>query len=162
MRKRETRRRVMVRARLRDSRGWRDTCILNMSSYGMMCQAASPPSRGEVFELRRGIHIVVGRVVWSSDHRFGVRTQEQVPMDAIVAEPSTAATTLNDDAPLFDRRRAQRPAAVTYAQSRWWGQGFERMAMLVAVIAGVALIGDGFATAVAQPMARVDAVLDPR
>ena len=64
---------------------WSDVCIVNLSSRGAGLQCACPPVRGTYVEIRRGSHVLVGQVMWSAGHRFGVRTQDRLAVNAIIA-----------------------------------------------------------------------------
>ena len=64
-RPRELRRRVKIQARVRATGGWADACILNVSSRGMMINAARPSSiQGNTIELWHGERLVMATVVW--------------------------------------------------------------------------------------------------
>lgn len=65
-----------------------DVCIRNISSRGMMLQAASPPPAGTYIEILRGTHAVVGRIVWTRDRRFGIQSASRIDISAIVNEPT--------------------------------------------------------------------------
>ena len=114
---------------------WRDASILDLSSRGLMIQAGEPLPGGSYVELRRGRHLIVARVIWSDDRRSGLRTQDVLPTDAIIAEPENCAgkpfTPQHDRRVDGDRDRAKR--AVAHDQSRLRGRAFE--------FAAVALIG---------------------
>ena len=71
---REPRLKVLVRARIKAGATWHDACILNISSRGMLMQAGVPPVRGSYLEIRRGPVLVVARVMWTKQHRFGVKS----------------------------------------------------------------------------------------
>lgn len=49
-----------------------------------MAETAAPPSIGRPIEVRRGPHILIGVVMWSSDSRFGVRLAEKVDVRSII------------------------------------------------------------------------------
>jgi hypothetical protein len=93
MKAREPRRKVLIQARMRMDSGWADVCMLNISSRGMLLQAASPPPRGSYVEIRRAAHVIVGRVVWRKDRRFGIQTQDRMNIGAIVNDPCQTAAT---------------------------------------------------------------------
>ena len=80
----EQRIRAMVRARLRDSAGERDVCIIDVSTRGLLATAAQPPAHGEFVEIQLGRHPLVGHVKWSGEHRFGVALRERVSVAAVV------------------------------------------------------------------------------
>jgi hypothetical protein len=86
-RPREPRRKVLIHARMRSGGAWTDVCIRNLSSRGMLLQTANPPDPGTYVEILRGDQIVIGRAIWAGEHRFGVRTQACIDMDAIIREP---------------------------------------------------------------------------
>ena len=89
MKPREPRRKVFVAARLRADGRWSDVRVLDVASRGFLIQAHEPPPRGTYIELCRGRLSIVARVVWTRQQRFGVRTQDKVPVDAFV-DPSDA------------------------------------------------------------------------
>lgn len=55
---------------------WTDVCIRDISSRGLLVQAAVAPVRGDYIEIFRADRAIVGRVVWNKDRRFGVQTQD--------------------------------------------------------------------------------------
>jgi hypothetical protein len=78
-RRRETRTRMMVAARLGVDRRWTDVTILNASRRGLMITTEAPVARGAYVEIRKGVDIAMtGRVVWTSGRRAGLRTQDDV------------------------------------------------------------------------------------
>jgi hypothetical protein len=112
MKPREPRRKVLIKARMRLGGAWRDVCIRNISSRGLLLQAASAPSRGTYVELFRGRHLIVARVVWTSEEQFGVHTQDRLNVDAIVTEPDLSAVEFTKAVagdPGFERRSRPRP-----------------------------------------------------
>lgn len=93
---------------------WTDVCILNLSSRGLMLQMAVPPRSGQFVEIRRGSHVIVARVVWSRNHRFGVRTQDSVPVASLINEPDLSqapAGSAHDRRTLPERRTSPRCSA---------------------------------------------------
>ena len=87
MKPREPRRSVVIQARMRLDGVWSDVCIRNISSRGMLLQAAAAPPRGTYVEIFRGRHSVVAQVRWCKDRRFGIHTRERMDVDAIINEP---------------------------------------------------------------------------
>jgi hypothetical protein len=86
---RELRRRVKIQARVRATGGWADACILNLSSRGMMINAARPSTiQGNTIELWHGERLVVATVVWRKGTRAGLRSEQRVPVEEILAESS--------------------------------------------------------------------------
>ena len=102
---------------------WSDACILNMSSHGMLVHAPSAPSRGSYLEIRRGGFVIVARVVWANDNRFGVQTQDVVPADDMVRNPDGAVRTPSRDATGFVERRAI--PRQSHEASRWRARALE-------------------------------------
>ena len=110
---REPRRKVAVAARMRVDGKYSDVCIRDISSRGMMLQAATPPRPGTYIEILRAAHIVVARVVWASDRRFGIRSQDRIDIRGIVeATPGSGTRPVDQERRAADRSR---PAGGTAA-----------------------------------------------
>jgi hypothetical protein len=111
MKPREPRRKIFVKARVRIGNIWRDVCVRDISSRGLLLQGRSAPSRGTYIEICRGRHAIVARVVWSSEERFGVQAQDRINIEGFVGEPDVSGidyrTAVLAD-PAFDRRAAAR------------------------------------------------------
>lgn len=144
MKKREPRRRVLVRARMRIGANWGDVVIHNMSSRGMLVAVDGDFRPGNVIEIRRIHHVVIGRVVWRQGLYMGIRTQDPIDMDGIVSakppasKPGTAAAS-------SDRRAAPRVASVAERAeaSRQLSRLFQFAALLgVIVTASVIIAGE--------------------
>lgn len=86
LKSREPRRKVLIRARMRTASTWGDVCLLNLSSRGAMAQSAVPPPRGTYIEVRRGSLMMMARVVWTEERRFGFVTQDPIAVDEIISE----------------------------------------------------------------------------
>ena len=84
LKEREQRRQVFLKAQMRAGGHPADICVRNISSRGMLLQAASPPPRGTYVEIFLPRHTIVARVIWSKDRKFGVQTREPMNIDAIV------------------------------------------------------------------------------
>lgn len=87
LRPREPRIAVMIASRMRVGNGWSDVRIHNISSRGMLLAGEDAPAIGTYIEIRRGTQIVIGRVMWAKDRFFGIRSQEKLPVQAIINEP---------------------------------------------------------------------------
>src|SRR6185312_9034098 len=96
-RPRELRRRVAVPARLRHGSSWTDTCILNISSRGLMIYASRPITPGTEVEIRKGDYAIVARVVWKDCGRAGLQCEERVPVEEIVTLGQSAGLQLTVD-----------------------------------------------------------------
>lgn len=125
MKHRESRHKVMIMARIRVGAAWQDACILNISTRGLMVQAPRPPQRGAYVEIGRGRHVIVARVAWVELHRVGLRSQDQLQVDAIIAGAGDVA----GDAQAGDRsvelRSVARSTDVRQDLSRWRARAFE-------------------------------------
>lgn len=138
MKPREFRRKVMISARMRHGNAWDDASILNISSRGLLLHAAVPPSRGTYVEGRRGMHVIVGRVMWANADRFGVSAQDQLAIDSLVANGSPDRRPADETSEVSVERRIQpTPDRLhwRHAQSREKGR-----ALQFACIAGFGLI----------------------
>lgn len=138
MKPREPWRNVMIAARMRHGNAWCDANILNISSRGLLLHAATPPSRVNYVEVRRGTHVIVGRVIWAQADRFGVRAQDRLAIDSLVANASPDSQSGDEIGRAPVERRA-RPRAERlewrHAQSREKGR-----ALQFACIAGFGFI----------------------
>lgn len=111
---------------MRVGAAWRNASLLDLSSRGLMIQASEPPPDGAYLELRRGRHIIVARVIWSRDRRCGLRAQDELPIDAIIAEPDRSAGPLI--VPGCERRAepaARIGPATAHERSRWRSRACE-------------------------------------
>lgn len=84
MKARETRRNVLVPARMRADGAWVDVCIHNVSSRGLLLRGEEPPERGTYVEILGPAQTIIGRVAWRAGRRFGVRTQDRINLDALI------------------------------------------------------------------------------
>lgn len=163
MKQREPRIKVLIGARMRAGAAWDEVCLLNLSSRGVLAQAAVPPRKGSYIEFRRGPHIIVARVVWAEKHRFGALAQDRIGIDAIMADASgsksNAACAEAD--PLPDRRAAglRRAHAMQHDNSRLIGGAME---FCFLVGSGAMLAGLAFSLiqeSVSAPMSQVSSAL---
>jgi hypothetical protein len=108
-RPRELRRRVVLPARLCAGADWSDTCILNVSSRGLMIHSSRPAFPGSVVELRRGEHVIVARVMWRDGARLGLQAEERVPVEEILSLSNTKSLQLAAlGGALIERRKEPR------------------------------------------------------
>ncbi len=150
----------MIKARLRVGSGWRDTCILDLSSRGLMIQSNDPLPDKSYLELRRGRHVIVARVMWSRDRRYGLRTQDVLPTDAIIAEPDHS--TGPPIASGRERRveRASTPIhATSHEHSRWRSRAWEFASFGMIGVAFATLAYGAVAHALNRPLAAVELAL---
>jgi len=150
---RELRRRVVVPARLRHGASWSDTCILNLSSRGLMIHTSRQISRGTEVEVCRGDHVIVARVVWRDGARAGLQSSERVPVEEILTLGQSPA--LQITAAHGERRKKARRED----NSRLRGRALEFAGVLVVGVSlagcAVSMVHDAFAV----PMAAIAAAL---
>jgi hypothetical protein len=119
--------------------------MLDVSSRGLGLTAAPPPAPGSYVEIRRGVHIIVARVVWTEGLRFGVQTQDPIQIDALIRDPGSpggpsavaAASELQ-----VERRRTPRPVSDQHDRSRFLGRALE-FVFLGILGASAAILGAG-------------------
>lgn len=80
----EARVRAVVRARLRDDRGERDICLIDISTRGLLATTAHPPARGDFVEIIVGRNRMSAQVKWASGRRFGLLLRERVSIPAMI------------------------------------------------------------------------------
>jgi hypothetical protein len=162
MKHRESRRKVMITARIRVGAVWQDASILNISTRGLMVQALRPPQRGAYVEIGRGRHVIVARVAWVEQHRVGLRSQDQLPVDAIIAGVGDVAA----DAPAGDRpvelRSVARSTDVRQNVSRWRARAFEFACIGAMGVAGSVVAFDAVVTMFNGPLHAVTDALAAR
>ncbi len=112
---------VSIPSRMRIDNWWTDICIRNISAHGLLIASANPPARGSYVEIRRGTQIIVARAVWADGQYCGLRSQERLPIQQIIAEPRltrrpVVAVETADGA--ADRRRDERRASATAIAER--------------------------------------------
>ncbi len=131
----------MIPARILCDDAFKDACILNLSSRGLLLQTSQPPRRGAYLDVRRGRHVIVGKVAWSKHHRCGVRTQDPLPIDELLndREP-TGSPRLANDRRSVQRAPSDNELARRAERNRWRSRAFEfaRLAMFGAALATTA------------------------
>ena len=155
-RPRELRRRVILPARMRTAAGWKDACIRNVSSRGLLIRAAGLAQAGTMVELWHGEHVIVGRVVWSQGPKAGLCSEERVPVEEIMALSQSPALQLTAGSRPFGVERRKRPRD---EESRVKGRmmAFASVSMIAASLAlGMSAVVE---RAMAQPFAAVEAAL---
>ncbi len=150
----------MINARMRIGASWNDVCILNISPRGLAMQAAAPPPRGTYLELRRGEHEIMACVMWATDHRFGVRTQDLLVVDDIIHQPNRSAAT-SPGAETNDRRGTQRNSAERHESSRMLSRAMEFAVLGVFAVSAAVVTFGTVVEALQQPLADATAALAP-
>ena len=134
---------------------WSDTCIVNVSSRGLMIHSGRNIALGMQVELRRGDHAIVARVMWRDGARIGLQAEGRVPVDEIMALDRSPALQLPKGAverrkqPRLEERNRRRGRAVEFAG----------VAVIASVLTGAVLMM--VETALAAPLAAVSAAFGP-
>lgn len=164
MKSREPRRKVVIGARIRVAESWGDALILNMSSRGLLIQSNQPPKRGSYVELRRGRYVIIARAVWAGDGRFGVQTQDVIPIEAVLREPDRSSGPPIASSPPEERRVAVREAgrnsAKRHEDSRIAARILEFSCFIFIGAMAASLVFFAVADALANPLHAVTAALD--
>ncbi|MEA1071601.1 PilZ domain-containing protein [Sphingomonas sp. LY160] len=158
MKSREPRSKVMLKARMRVASAWHDACILNLSSRGLMLQTSKPPERNSYLEIRRGPHVIVARVMWSSGHRVGLKAQDELSIDDLVSEVEVRGGV---NALPSERRRVPRPSPDRSERHRHWGRRVQYLAIALCSVAAAIIAAAEARQALATPLQAADAVLRP-
>lgn len=112
LRPRELRRRVILPARLWLDSRWTDTCILNVSTRGLMIQTAQPAQPGAIVEIRRDLHVITARVMWREGGKLGLESEGRVPVEEILSIGASKSLRLvATEGALVERRQAPRRSA---------------------------------------------------
>nr|NUR37120.1 hypothetical protein [Sphingomonas sp.] len=148
-------------SRIRCGARWLDARMVNVSPRGVGLTAAAPPTPGTYVEIRRGAYVIVARVVWTEGLRFGVHTQDPVPIDALTREPDSSQPAAVEGVaePRIERRRAPRSISAQHQRSRIAGRALEFAFLTIlafsAAFASFGLIKEAFAS----PLAKVQQAL---
>lgn len=122
----------------------------------------TPPDRGSYVEITRGHHLIVARVVWVRDHRFGVFTQDEIPVEAVIGVPDTSGSSSckhRDTGLRLERMTTARSLERRYAASKSLGNAME-FTLIGMLAASAAMIGYGLVKqAVVSPLAGVQSAL---
>jgi len=128
-RKRAARRKVALPARLRADAAWVDVTMMNVSPRGFMVRTDEPVRIGGYVELRRGIDFnIVGRVVWKRGRDVGVKTQDDIDVDALL-QPQGKATR-------GGRTTDRSTSTATAERSRHVGTMIQYVVVVTMVVAG--------------------------
>ncbi|WP_147276212.1 PilZ domain-containing protein [Sphingomonas aracearum] len=162
MKKREPRRPCLVKARMRDGADWTDVVIHNMSSRGLLASCARALRPGAVIEIRRVHHIIIGRVVWARGRSVGVRTQDRIDIDGIIAARAPdRPPAVQEDAERRNTSRAltQRDIAERAERSRTTARLFQFVLLTGAVGGGALLLATEMLRLLGGTLGRVTAAL---
>ncbi|NJC33649.1 hypothetical protein GGR88_001123 [Sphingomonas jejuensis] len=163
LRPREARRKVLIPSRMRLGADWVDVCIHNMSSFGMLVGGDDAPAAGSYVDIRRGTHVIIGRVVWRKDRFFGVRTQDRLDIDSIVNEPRLAKRPQAQQTPAERRTQSRLLAEAVIAdrveKSRKLSSALQFGLMVLAGLAVSAIAATEVYEVLAKPFASVGSAI---
>jgi hypothetical protein len=150
---------VLIQARMRVGAAWSDACILNLSRRGMLVQSGMAPRRGNYLEIRRGAHVVVARVVWAKEQRFGVQTQDLVRAEDLLQEIDNSSMSARAISAASERRSAPRSAAVRHEANRFRGKALEFGSLAVFGVAAAFLLFATIDELLGRPIGALEAAL---
>ncbi len=131
---REARHPVLIRGRMRTDGPAEDVCVRNISRNGMMLQAREAPHRGSYVEVRLGHDVIIGRVIWASERRFGIATRDRVPLMRLLGGEAD-----NDTGPCAPTPAAYATPRRAHAGARATGRSIEFLVLLL-MIGGAAIV----------------------
>jgi len=137
---------------------WADVQILDASSRGFLIHAAHSPPRGSYIELYRGRRRYVARVVWQTNQRCGVRTQDALSVDDLIKPPETQTASIASNEPAVERRERRRVSESIKQR----GQSSRHIGRMVEYASIVGLGGAGFPTFIKLnpgPAAKIDTLI---
>jgi hypothetical protein len=132
---REVRHSVLIRARMRAGGPAADVCVRNVSSRGMLLQAHEVPEPGSYVEILLPDAVVVGRVMWAAERRFGIRARDRIPIHRLIGGHSRQSDSM---AMAAQRGRPCATIAEARSDARLAGRS---MQFLVLVLCSVAAAG---------------------
>ena len=136
---------------------WSDTCILNISSRGLLIHSARAAPEGSTIEIRRGDHVIVARVMWRDGARVGLQSDECLPVEQIMSLGQSQALQLTASPGLAVERRKQ-PRAIE-EDSRHRARALEFVSIGVIATSLAVTVWSMADQALAKPMAVVTAAL---
>jgi hypothetical protein len=152
----------MISARLRDGFGWTNARILDISSRGLLLRASKTPKRGAYVEVCKGPHRIVARVVWVEQDRFGLNTQDLLPIEAITGGTAASASEAEYLFPQPRLKRREASAAERLERSRR-RSGAMQFLWIVGSAAAVGILAfDAVEGSLSRPLSIVSAQLTPK
>lgn len=163
-RPREERIRVLIPSRMRCGADWMDIRIHNLSSRGLMAACDATPSAGSYVEVRRGSQAIIGRVVWSKEGFFGLRSQDRIAIQSIISEPRLAGRPdFGADRPAERRSDGRLAAEAQLARrlerNRSWGSAFQFAIVALVGIAGALFAAQQVYGLLSQSTSRIEQAL---
>lgn len=141
---------------------WSDACIHEVASRLIVISSKAALRVGSYVDVRRGTLIIIGRVTWARDGRFGIRTQDPVSASALVSEPRLSQRPAASDGAERRgpaRQRAPLSPAEQAERSRRISSTLQYVALTAAASGGAYLLASQLYLAISVPFARISAVL---
>lgn len=140
MKKRELRRNVSVAAEMRLEGERLGVRVMNISARGMLVRCGATPVRGDYVDITRGSQRVIGRVVWSKDGKFGLRTQDRIDVDAFIDPESGKSSKASAHEIDASHDRALATAEQCLARSQHFSAVLQFGFLAIGVVAAAALL----------------------
>ncbi|HEX8840268.1 MAG TPA: hypothetical protein VF750_07350 [Sphingomicrobium sp.] len=122
-----------------------------------MIQSGRAGPEGSTVEIRRGDHVISGRIVWREGTRAGLQCDERLPVEEIMSlSQSSTLRLVACDGALVDRRKQPRRAR---ADARLRGRAIEFIGIGAIAVSLALGIWSTAQAAFASPMAKVEAAL---
>ena len=156
---RPTRRKALLRTRVRDDAGWSELTVHNVSEAGMMLQGKRVPQRGTIIEIRIGEAAIVAEVRWAVGNRCGVRSRERIDVDALlnscvlkaIERPSPSSA-------LSAKVRNLQPEELA-ARNRLLGRLIDHCLLITLVVVGAIILGAMIYGFLSRPLQQVQSQL---
>jgi hypothetical protein len=142
---------------MRTGSGWDDIRVLNVSSRGLLIEAPRLDPNAGTVELRHGDQAINARVIWRDGSHVGLRAEDRIPIEQILAFGQSTTLQLPCARPSADRRRQLRTRV---DRNRLRGRAFEFLSVTVVVACIGLTLATAAADALARPMAVVKAALN--
>ncbi|WP_196795293.1 hypothetical protein [Porphyrobacter sp. AAP82] len=141
--------------------------ILNVSQRGLLASSSTPPPRGHYVEIRKGGVVIIGRVAWSGNQVFGVRTQDEIDVPGLAGirpagMPDFATKAGEKDRAATLRRPYKAAPLSAYEQSRIVSSRMNYVASLIVSCAFAAAAGVLAYEMLSEPIETIRGALSPR
>jgi hypothetical protein len=138
----------MLLTRMRAGGSWSNATILNLSSRGLMVDATAGALQADKVELWHGEHFIVATVIWRRAMRAGLRAENPIPVDSLMALSQTPSLQLSETPqwPQVERRRRPRAGEDSRFQARAFEFGSITVIAAFLVVGTFAMIEQACAT----------------